>query len=240
MDRNATSWRQSQRWCRYFLFSMTIVFIAGCSLFGPSCDEREDQLVEIYNGYIESSASLTESEILKECKTAVEKCPDCVIGYELAGLVHWENERLHEALAFYRSALTLDPEDEQILADTQLVAYSAEKVHLFVGDDGTIQTRPFREITLGQYAMAPEGNRLQWCESRLKARLLKSTEKDIVDKSGNTVGSQSFTMSYDITSAEDFDDRLLSEAASEPDGLLAKASTKVNMSGSVSYGATIY
>jgi hypothetical protein len=219
---------------------MTIVFIAGCSLFGPSCDEREDQLVEIYNGYIESSASLTESEILKECKTAVEKCPDCVIGYELAGLVHWENERLHEALAFYRSALTLDPEDEQILADTQLVAYSAEKVHLFVGDDGTIQTRPFREITLGQYAMAPEGNRLQWCESRLKARLLKSTEKDIVDKSGNTVGSQSFTMSYDITSAEDFDDRLLSEAASEPDGLLAKASTKVHMSGSVSYGATIY
>ena len=240
MDRNATSWRRFHRWCWNFLFSTFIVFIAGCSLFGPSCEEREKQLIEIYNDYIESTSSLTESEILEKCKTAIEKCPDCIIGYELAGMVHLENERLNEALAFYRSALNLDPEDEQLLTDTQLVAYSAGKLHLFVDDDGTIQTAPFSKITLGQYAMAPEENRLQWCESCLKARLLKSTESDVVDKSGNTVGSSSFTIDYDITSAKDFDGRLLSEAASEPNGPLAKASTKVNMSGSFSYGTTLY
>jgi len=86
--------------------------LCGCGMFGKSCEQLDTELHALYDGYLDDSTKLSEAEILARCEAAISQCPGMAVAFELAGLVHWENDRMAKALEYYTKALALSPDNE--------------------------------------------------------------------------------------------------------------------------------
>lgn len=219
----------SENWIRIQRIAVVLaVFLVICACTGMSCEERADELKSLYNDTVDQAATLSLDDIVNKCDEALKKCPDMSIAHELKGLVYWEANRLNQALECYLKALTANPEDENLLIDTRLLAYSAKGAYLQISDTGRIEMTPFKKITLAQYAGCPEENRLQWC------RQLTDIHKSIiqqppvttkyVDRKGNLVGLSKMTYQFDSDSPADLDALLLSASKTKPDAILYEES----------------
>jgi hypothetical protein len=199
--------------------------LSGCGLFGPSCDALRTELQSLYDDYWNETSKISDDAILLRCATALTTCPDLAIAHELAGLVHWENERMGEALEQYKKAVSLTPGDDELLGDAMTVAFETKGYYLYIDDDGKVRTAPFAKITVEQYAQIPSDIRLLWCDYALDKWMKPGTEsKEIRDRRGETIGTTSIHYRSRITSPQDLDAVLLSLAKIQPLESLTKAS----------------
>jgi hypothetical protein len=197
-------------WTWLVMLAAALALSCGCSP-RKSCEEHNTELTLIWNDYLDEVSALSEDEIIEKCNQTQEACPNCSLAWELEGLVHWENDRMDEALVDYLVAAKLAPYNESLLNDARTVAFNAKGMFLFVAEDGTLGIKPFGLITLAEYAEYPEDTRLQWCEAKsgeLRAAYTKGLNRAV---------------SYELTSAQDLDARLLSEARQKPGTMLSMA-----------------
>jgi len=202
----------------------SVALLCGCGIFGTSCAELDTELRLLYNSFIEETTELTAAEILQQCSRATQRCPDLLIAFELAGLVCWKNNRLNEALEHYKKAVSLAPDDQEILEDAMAVAFKAQEAYLYIAADGNIQTGPFSTITLEEYARIPRTARLLWCEAFIAKTVLPGPQTtEIKDEQGKTLGIQTSDLWISLTSPDDLDAVLLTQASLQPMENLVRA-----------------
>lgn len=200
--------------------------LSGCGMFGKSCEELSAELQELYDGFMDDTADLSETQILERCSVVLEQCPDLPIAWELTGLLHWENDRMKEALANYKNAVSFSPEDEELIEDAMIVAFEARKEYLSVSDDGKVKTKPFSKITLAEYAQTPTDIRLQWCEFSLDKGLRPATEsQELKNREGEAGGTVSAEVASSLKTPQDLDFALLNQARKDTEAVLFKATT---------------
>ncbi len=196
----------------------------GCGMFGKSCEELNAELSALYDGFLDDTTDMREADILQRCNAVMQQCPDLPIAWELAGIIHWENDRMKEALDHYKKALALSPDSEELLIDAMLVAFETRGDYLFRAEDGTVQTQSFAKINLEQYPLIPADIRLLWCESAL-SKGMKSTTKstEIKNRQGEVIGTTTFDFRSSIKTPQDLDAVLIHQAKLQPLANLAKA-----------------
>ena len=207
-------------WSRFTILLAVCFLFYSCSLVGQSCEDCSDELKKNYNNYIDKTTPLSEAEILTKCQAAKKKCPDLSIAYELEGLLHWENNRMDEALANYLKAVMLSPGDENVLADARSVAI-AKDLYLFGGETGIVVPGPFSGITLEQYLEYPKELRTQWCE-RAMENYRSSYRK-----------SSKYKLKFEIETPHDLDRNLLAEANKNSKQILGIAALGYSLPGAV-------
>ncbi|GAB6095511.1 hypothetical protein JCM14469_17630 [Desulfatiferula olefinivorans] len=210
------------------------LMISGCTSQEEKCARLHQEITGIYNDYVAETSTMSENQMMSACDAALETCPGLSIAYELKGLVHWEADRLNDAWTHYRKALELAPASEETLEDAQRVAFSAAGLHIEVGEDGRVQTRPFKDITLSDYAGCPDSVRRLWCEQcerRLSNLPEARSDTVFVDQRGQEVGRMEFGMVYDVAGADDIDRKLLLRSDANPDEALHHATFVVTATG---------
>lgn len=213
------------------------MLLVACTSPEEKCAALEGTIIKMYNEYVDEISTLTEKQMLATCDQAIEKCPNLAIAHEMKGLLYWDADNLKEALKYYRKALELAPGNEDTLADARLLAFSADGTHVTIGEDGRLTSMPFQNITLAEYARCDSSIRLQWCESALNKRVANKQTKVLVDQHGTVIEKMEFGMKYQINSAVEIDQLLISRAGAAPEKVLHEA-TFLAVATGAGYGRT--
>ena len=216
------------------VFLIVLVALFGCTSTEEKRAMCNDEIKGIYNDYIDEITSLSEAEITAICDQAIEKFPDLAIAYEMKGLVFQENNNLKMAWENYQKAVQFAPSDADTLANAQEVAFAFKGIWISVDESGNIQSVPFQDISLEEYAQCADGVRHLWCTVALNIRPNSRETTMFVDQSGKEIEDvprMTFGMTYQFDSPSELDRRLILKANADPELQLHKATFLITMGG---------
>ena len=211
----------------------SVFFLTACMTVEEKCTEVENELTDTFNAYIDEKPGLTAPQIMRQCKRALEQCPDLAIAYELMGMVELERKHIKACLRNYTKSIELEPSNEDLLSEARGIMFLKNGKYLYINDAGRVKAAPYKTITVEEYAELPDDARMVWCTAKLGIIPEEKTEYVFTDQNGNHVDSMEF--GWTEISPSDLDARLLSEAQSNPDEKLSEAAFLITAE-SLSYG----
>jgi len=199
------------------------LLLCGCGS-EKSCEEIKAELTKLYNEFLNDIADLGAADILERCSAATQQCPGLPIAHELAGLVHWENGSMQEALACYEKALKLSPQDTALLTDAMFVAFEARRDYLTITDSGDVKTDALARLPLERYAQVPADIRLLWCADALGKWVRTGARRTVIkNRRGETIGETTIEFRTGLKQPQDLDYLLLAQSKAQPELILSRA-----------------